>query len=205
MRCRDLEPVLAGWLYRENSPGEEEALKRHLDGCEACREQIERLDRVRAILREARPEPSAAPRVLVLRPRRPALWPVAAALAGAAVLASTAAFLAGRASHRLPAALDGGTEASAPVPVARQGEPGESVPPARQVRDATAEPVVTAQELDRRLAELERRLRRQSEADIRDVLTEIAGLEQRTSARIARTQDALRYVALAGSPGISEQ
>lgn len=201
MRCRDLGPVLAGWLYREISPGEEEALKRHLDGCEACRREIERLDRARAILREARPEVPAPPRILILRPRGPAAWPVAAALAGAVVLASGSAFLAGRASRR-PAAAPA---ANSPVAVSGQREPDEAVLPVSQPRDATAEPVVTQQQLDRRLAELERRLRRQREADIHDVLAEIAGLEQRTSARIARTQDALRYVALASSPGISEQ
>lgn len=208
MRCYDLEPVLAGWLYREISPAEEETLKRHLERCESCRGQIERLERVRTLLREARPDVPAAPRILLLRPRRAPVWAVAAALAGAAVLASASAFLAGRASLQSPAASTARTDPAAPVPrpvAARQGEPSGDVLPAHQVRDLVAEVAVTQQDLDRRLAQLERRLQRQREADLRAVFEEIAGLEQRTSARIARTRDALRYVALASNPAISEQ
>ncbi len=208
MACREFEPMIAGWLYEEISPAEVGALKAHLEGCASCRAELERARLAREALREARPEVPLAPRILVVRPRTSTRWALAAALLGAASLA-TAAFLAGRslpsrATSASPLVAESPPQtplfqATGTADVARAETAGRVVPA------TSTEGAVTREELERRLALLESRLRRQRTMELDEVMAEIAGVEARTAAKIGQTRDALRYVALASQPEISEQ
>lgn len=41
--CQDIAERVAPWLDQQLSPGETELMERHLDGCAACRDRIERV------------------------------------------------------------------------------------------------------------------------------------------------------------------
>jgi hypothetical protein len=205
MNCRQLDPMFAGWLYGELSPEEEKAVREHLEACRDCRERAEHLRSVRRLLGEVRPIPPDAPRILLLRPAPWTPWAAAAALLGAAILGATLANFAGRIA-REPQREMPGIRAPEPRAAVAAGPPpaGPASPPEQRLDSPTGRPL-TEQDLERRLAELERKLRRQRERELQAVFAEIAGVEMRTADSLARTQEALRFVALANSPGVSEQ
>lgn len=89
-----LEEALSAWLDDELAPAARREAARHLEGCPACRSELDLVARARAAVRALPvrlPPPGfledlAPPGVLVLRPRRRAVWALAAAAASVAAL-----------------------------------------------------------------------------------------------------------------------
>lgn len=47
---RQIERQLSAYLDRELSPGDDDRIRRHLEGCDACREEMARLARLKSIM-----------------------------------------------------------------------------------------------------------------------------------------------------------
>jgi anti-sigma factor RsiW len=89
-----LEEALSAWLDDELAPAARREADRHLEGCPVCRQELDLVAWARAAVR-ALPvrlppadflEDLVPPGVLVLRPRRRAVWALAAAAASVAAL-----------------------------------------------------------------------------------------------------------------------
>ncbi len=218
MACERWEETLVAALYDEIEPDRKQALESHLETCPGCRESFEELAAARTALRRAEPRlPNAPPVVLLDAPRR---WgwrwtSFAAGFACASVLLA-AGVLAGM---RLAAAPAAGTPpepttadagASVPAAVASRLDALERELRARQDSRLAAaveemrDQSVTPGQLDTRLASFEGSLDRRRREDVRLLLGEILAAEVRSGAAISETQKALRYVAAANRPGMSE-
>jgi hypothetical protein len=218
MSCERWQEAILGRLYAELEPEEDRALTSHLEACGACVASLEDLRRVRVSLRENEPEVPRLPRVMVLRdaPRlRPAL--LAASLATAALLAGAGAgagYALGRQGTRAEktvpivgsssaATLDPATEALIRQEVASRLD---ALRASAQPDAAAAIPAgVTKDEFQTALTKLERRMETNRAADFGYMMGEIEASEVRTGARIGQTNQALRYVALASNPNVSER
>ena len=219
MSCNLWNERLIEHLYGESEPGASAALEEHLASCDACRSRLDALRGVRTLMRDHEPEVPRAPRVLVLRDRTAARpWLMAASLLGAALLAGAGAG-AGYAvvAGRGPSGSDAPTVVAVPTEdlvrqeVDRQvaaiqasldaaaRAKGPSAPPAAEPR------AVTEPEMKSALATLERKWNGTRAADLGYVLDRLDASEVRTGARIGQTNQALRYVALANNPHVTQQ
>ncbi|MDR7402444.1 MAG: anti-sigma factor [Armatimonadota bacterium] len=87
---------LSAYLDRELPPDDEQEVREHLAGCDACQEELRRLQAVRAILRRL-PEPRAPADLAAVwgrRGRAGRRWPATARIALAAVAAAVIVLLA---------------------------------------------------------------------------------------------------------------
>lgn len=211
MSCKSWKEALVGRLFEELTPEEERRLSDHLDGCEACRVDLDKLSDARRLLREAEPEIPSTPRVVMLTPRPARSW-----LAFAAGFACAALLLgAGLAGGWYLAA--GSLQTDGPGEIALA--PGPLTDP--RVIEALQEQVddnqrriqtlfadrpqsvnsqlpkvryVTQQELDTGLQDFGREVERRRAQDLGLLLQEIG-----------QTQETLRFVVLANDPRISAQ
>ncbi|HJQ98225.1 MAG TPA: zf-HC2 domain-containing protein [Candidatus Polarisedimenticolaceae bacterium] len=213
MSCERWQEALAGRIYGENDPADDRALESHLESCRACRAALDGLQRVRVLLRENEPEVERPPRVVVLRdtPRfRPAL--LAASLVGAALLAGVGAGAGYAVGHRGapapgPAVATAPTAAEIDAMVQKQVDARLAAFQATmkpETQPATA-PGVTHDDMKTELAKFERRLDNKYAAAYDDLAGQIEASEVRTGARIGQTNQALRYVALASNPNVTER
>lgn len=214
MSCDTWQEAIVGRLYGEIDPAEDRALESHLETCVACRGALDEMRRLRVVLRENEPAVDRPPRVVVLRDAsrfRPAL--LAASLIGAALLAGVGAGV-GYAVGREAA------PAAAPVTVADTKATEELVQKEVDRRIAAlaasmkTEPAksptmpatgVTPEDLDARFAKFERRMDNKYAEQLDYTLGQIEASETRTGARIGQTNQALRYVALASNPNVTER
>jgi anti-sigma factor RsiW len=89
MECQAVRQQLSAWLDAELDEAEEAALTAHLDGCEACRREWQKLSALDAALSrlEAPVPPGLAEKVLArVRPPRRRQWVQSVALAACLVL-----------------------------------------------------------------------------------------------------------------------
>ena len=220
MSCARWNESLTERLYGEIAPEAAAALEAHLGTCASCRATLDDFQHVRTVLRAHEPPVPNVPRVVVLsaRPRvRPEL--LAASLLLATVLCG-AGYALGT-GRRAVSATDGGaapavTMAPTEDLVRREvdrrlaawvgSHAGASArTPESSSGDTTAEPPVSTAALRAELAKIERRMNGARAADLDYVLDQIAASEFRVGARIGKTNQALRTVALASNPGIDEQ
>ena len=211
MSCDTWQEAIVGRLYGEIEAAEDRALESHLETCVACRGALDEMRRLRVVMQENEPEVGRPPRVVVLRDSsrfRPAL--LAASLVGAALLAGVGAG-AGYAVGRQNA------PAVAPVTVAntvatdarirelegRLAALSSSLKAAPQTVPAATG--VTEDGLQAAFAKFERRLDNKYGAAYDDLASQIEASETRTGARIGQTNQALRYVALASNPNVTER
>jgi predicted anti-sigma-YlaC factor YlaD len=80
MKCRNIQKKLSAYQDRELKPEEKEQISRHLENCQSCREQYEKLERVWQTLeefQEIRPDPWFYPQLVrkVKEPRERSLLP----------------------------------------------------------------------------------------------------------------------------------
>lgn len=225
MRCEDFREHLVGRIYGELEPHEEERLSGHLSECPACTEELEGLDRTRGILRASLPDVPAAPRVVLLAPRasRIPMLAVAASLAGIGLLSGLAVAWAWQARGAAEMLAQRATVA-APVQTmpATNGVSREEMEHwfdarmSQMLEDrTTARPAsrtgtgsgrtLTKPELDALLTRMEKKLDRNRSADVEYLLNEITAAEARTGLQLGETQQAIRYLALASDPRITEQ
>lgn len=215
MACESWKERILERVCEEPDPGNAARLDEHLEGCEACREELARLAGARSALREAEPAVPVAPRVVVLAPSR-FLRPIPAFAAGIAcgAIAIAGAFWAGRSvapkavgPEAVPAASDvvrrSDLEAALASERQRSDRRIDEAEAAR--RDAVPAAVLTRQDLEAALGRLERRIETRRTSDVDWLLQEITASELRSGARIGQTREALRYVALASDPHVTAQ
>ena len=217
MRCDIWNERIIGRVYGEVDPADDAELSRHVAGCAACRATLEEFGVIRAMLREHEPPVPEIPKVVVLRDRRafrPAL--LAASIVGAALLAGAGAGAGYGWTHRAPAGAAPATAAASPSAdevqelvrreVARRLDAiaAERGPAATQA-SGPAPSALTREELRAELAKFERTINGARASDLDYMLDQIAASEARTGNRIGQTNQALRYVALASNPQVSEQ
>ncbi len=220
MACAGQEERIVADLYGELPHDEREEFARHLAACETCRCERQELEAVRSYVQEARPAVPATPRVVVLRPR-PARLPslaIAASLAAVGMLAGVALSWSYQAKRATELAAQAGATGAANVDLALLPTRSqlEEIMDAKlaQFRDeqqraaerTVAQPaLLTRSELDDRLSRMERKIDRTRSDDVRYLLGEMEGVENRTGMRLGQTQEAIRYLALASDPRISER
>jgi hypothetical protein len=217
MACERWQEAILDRLYDEIGPVEDRALEAHLADCTACRGTIAEMRRVRTILREHEPEVPRAPRVMVLGRTsglRPAL--LAASLGAAALLAGAGAGAGYALGRQTAAPAPPVAVAASPTPVdeaatqalirqeidRRIAELAASRPSTEPQAAAAG---VTKEDLQSALAKLERKLDGYRASDLNYMQAQIEASEDRTGSRIGQTNQALRYVALASNPNVSER
>ena len=227
MSCERWKPVLVAHLYDEIDAAERAALTEHLAGCADCRREMEELAVARERIREVELDVPSAPRLLVLssRPRARLVLAFAAGVACALLLGAAA----GVAGYRL---AGGGASAATGVasePVTASGDDAirrevdrrwsaleaelkaradgtrPASPASQAVPARTRDVAITREQLETALSRFERRMNASRSSDIDYVLNQIAASEERTGFRIGETRQALRYVALANNPALSEK
>lgn len=229
MSCEPFKPALVAHLYDEIDDSERAALIEHLAGCEACRREVEELAAARERIRSADLDVPAAPRLLVLSPRPRARLALAfAAGIASALLLGAAAGVVGYRFGGTGIAVAGPTGSSVePVSAgsdeairrevdrrwsameaqlkARVDGTRPAALPSQAVPARTDAVPVTREQLETALSRFERRINASRASDIDYVLNQIAASEQRTGFRIGETRQALRYVALANNPALTEK
>ena len=80
MKCRSVQKKLSAYQDRELKPGEQQEISRHLQSCQSCREQYEKLDwlwQTLGEIEEIRPDPWFYPHLIrkIKEPREQGLWP----------------------------------------------------------------------------------------------------------------------------------
>ncbi len=223
MSCKEWKEHLIARLYRELDPEEDERLSRHLATCAACVLELGELTRTGEFFRASAGDVPSAPRVVLLAARSSRLpfLAFAASLAGVGLLSGLAVAWAWQAR--------GTAEGLArSVPAVGQTDPrthGMSreemekwlearLEGLRDERGARREPErlarpperpLTKPEVEALLARMERKLDRGRAADVQYLLGEMAAVEARTGLQLGETQQAIKYLALASDPRISEQ
>jgi len=225
MFCQGYEERALEMLYGELDPLDQQRFESHLGACESCRAELQALHRTRAVLQDAAPDVPVAPRVVILSaPRqRPPTWAIAAGVAGFGLLAgmalswswqaratatSLAADLAARQSQTIEtaAATPASMEAIIDQRVRDQVERYLAAHQGVQTPKAIdANEFLTASDVDARLTRFDRKLDRERANDLQYLLDQLANVEARTTARFGETEQALRYVALASDPRVSER
>jgi predicted anti-sigma-YlaC factor YlaD len=212
MSCDTWQEAIVGRLYGEIDPTQDRALESHLETCVACRGALDELGRLRVTLRENEPAVDRPPRVVVLRDAsrfRPAL--LAASIVGAALLAGVGAgvgYAVGRQSAPAAAPV---TVADAKATEELQKEVDRRIAAlaASLKAEASKSPTlvagVSSDELEARLAKFERRMDNKNAEALDYLAGQIEASETRTGARIGQTNQALRYVALASNPNVTER
>jgi anti-sigma factor RsiW len=216
MSCERWQEAMVGRLYGEIEPAEDRALESHLGACGPCRAALDELRDVRVLLRDNEPQVERPPRVVFLqdRPRfRPAL--MAASLVGAALLAGAGAgagyALGSRSAppaapvtaEKSAGSLDAATEALVKREV--ESRVAALLANATPASVPASAPGLTPDDLRTELAKFERKLDDKRAAEMDYMLGELEASEVRTGARIGQTNQALRYVALASNPNVTER
>jgi anti-sigma factor RsiW len=211
MACENHQSDLVALLYDDIEAADRARVVAHLAACPSCREAFAALETARGLVREAAPAVPRAPRVLVVgRPR--ARGRVALAFAAgisAALLAAGGAvagyvYGSGRASTAPSSAAD--TAVLVEQEVGRRWAALEASLAAARSPQATALPAaITKNDLETAIRRLERRIDGSRASDLDYVQNLITASERRTGSWIGETQKALRYVALANNPALSEQ
>lgn len=207
MACDLFKPRLIARLYDELDPAEGPPLDEHLRSCAACADELRALERTRLLLAAGAPRVPAAPRVMILGERtrlRPAMAFAAgiacAALLGAGGIATGAAWVRSRAE---PPSATVAQAPAVPEDLARRIAAIEASLVSNPVPKSPE--TITKQDLDASLKGLEKRINGSRAQDLDYILGQLAAYEQRTGASIGETRAALRYVALASNPNVSER
>jgi len=213
MSCEPYRPHLVGLLYDDIGDSDRAATVAHLASCESCRRDYAELAGVRAALRESAPDVPRAPRVLVVgsRASRPRTWLAFAAGIAAALLAAGGAatgyvYGSGRAATVRPVEPPPATADLVAREVDRRWQAlQQSVSEASLARSSPDAATITKDDLEAALRRLERKIDGSRASDLDYVQNLVAASERRTGNWIGETQKALRYVALANNPALSER
>ena len=228
MSCESFRESLVSRLYAELDPAEGERLDSHLEGCEACRSELEGLSNARARIRDAEPVAPPSPRVVVLSPRPsvPRYLSFAAGIGWGAVLLSVG-LVAGwnlAPAESRPTEIAGDSSAGSRVQAvpARSDDADTGVTlealeamqrkiddQERRIQTLTATTAMQAslsrQEYESGLARLRNDVDQQQADNLRFFFHEVRGVEERTNGRINETQQALQHIVLASDPRINAQ
>jgi anti-sigma factor RsiW len=212
MPCDNYRARLVALLYDDIDASDRADVASHLGSCAVCRESLAALDATRDALREAAPEVPRAPRVLVVGRRgawsRPGLA-FAAGVVGAVLAAGGGAAGYAYGIGRATAVPPTNPEIAAGVverEVDRRWQALEaSLAASRPAQGAAVPPAITKGDLEAALRRLERKIDGSRASDLEYMQNLVTASERRTGGWIGETQKALRYVALANNPALSEQ
>ncbi len=221
MSCMEWKEILVARVCGEIDDEESDRLSRHLSVCEECARAIGDLATTREVLRASAPDVPAAPRVVLLKPApsRLAFLGIAAGLAAVGVLSGIGLAWSWQAREELARIVSTGEVRPAPVVEAVSREEMETWLDTRLARfqaesDLTSPPArrqgpgarpLSKPEVEALLTRMERRIDRDRVADLDYLLKEVAAAEARTGLQLGETRNALRVLALASDPRISEQ
>jgi hypothetical protein len=228
MSCESFRESLVSRLYAELDPAENDRLDSHLEGCDACRSELEGLSATRARLRDAEPDVPPAPRVVVLSPRpaAPRYLSFAAGIGWGAVLLSAGLVAGWNLAPAEPRPTEiAGDSSAGPMPRAVPARSDDADTRAtlealdamrrkiddqeRRIQALTATPAMqarlTRQEYESGLARLRNDVDQQQADNLRFFFDEVRGVEERTNGRINETRQALHHIVLANDPRINAQ
>ena len=198
MSCKQWNDEWVARLYGELDPAEDRRLTEHLEACQACSDTLEELGSTREMLSHSAPQVPAAPRVVMLQPKRRFLQPVWSFAAGVACAALI--FVAGLvAAPRLV-----GSPSSAVVPAAVEQRLA-SLERARAEQRQLGETLLTRREMEQRIDSLTRDFEVTRARDVTFLMEEMAAVEMRTGSRIKTNRNAVRFALLASNPNLSER
>jgi len=221
MPCTEWKELLVARLYGDIDPQDSERLSRHLEACANCSGELEELAATRYTLRTSAPAVPPAPRVVLLTPApsRLSFLALAAGLAGIGVLAGMAAAWAWQA--RDSAARIASTGPTQPVPAVQavsrdemekwfearlaRLESEKALGSGSAQEPTPAQRPLTRSDVEAMLTRMARRIDRDRAADIDYLLREMTAAEARTGLRLGETQNAVRYLAMASDPRMSER
>jgi hypothetical protein len=212
MACDKWKERLVAGLYDELPGAERELLDRHLESCSECRAEMEELAGARESLRLAEPSVPYAPRVVVLdRPGRRSLswWNFAAGFACATLLLVVGAAAGWGLADRSDRTVIPAEEVRSADADFLQREDLDRALQAQEARfrsmmsEGRGE-LLSPADLDTRFASFESNLDQRRRNDLRFLLQEILAAEVRSGTAIDETQQAVRYLAVANHPGVSE-
>jgi hypothetical protein len=219
--CKEWNDDWIAHLYGELDADEEARLGRHLADCERCRETLDELSGARRVLQEAAPGVPAAPRLLVLRPRRfwQSGWAFAWGLACAALLFAAGIWAAPwivPAAHPAAAHDAAGPAVANQDGVLTQADLDRALAAQRERFEARlaafergagpgapAEEVATWERVEDELHRVRNEMRQEQARDFRLLLGEINRNEVRTASWIDENRNVLRY-ALRNNPSVSD-
>lgn len=215
MECKEWKEMMVAELYGELNPGDKALLDRHLSGCDHCRRELDELEAGRQILQEAEPLVPAAPRVVVLpspATRIRSWWSFAAGFAAASLLLAaglvTGWTMAGNTFGDRPASPQAINTDLLPAGLVYQEDLDAALRSNReQLHGGFAEPLpdtLSRQYLDNRLTTLASNMDQRRRDDLQFLLEQILASEMRSGVAIDETQKAVRYLAVANNPGMSE-
>lgn len=214
MACKHWKDDWVAHLYGELEATEEAILAEHLSGCSDCRQTLDGLSASRRMLQESAPWVPAAPRVVMVQPRR--VWQSGWAFAMGAACAAVV-FVVGvlvgpglLPESELPSVDPTSgllTRADLERALHQQQEQFETRLAAYEPR-ALGPPTLpatwlTRDELDDEMTRFRDEVRYEQARDFRILLGEITATEVRTASWIDENRDVLRY-ALRNNPGVEQ-
>ncbi len=191
MSCKEWKTEWVAWLYDELDGEELRAATLHLERCADCRATMDRLSYSQRVLKESAPAVPAAPRVVVLQPKRAwsPIWAFAAGAACAVVVFGLGFF-----------AAPGGP--SVPAPAIQQFENRLALLESGTTDNA---PPLTEAQLRQSLDRLERRFNRARQTDLEYLMQSITASELRTGSWLDQTHTAMNLLAMRQDPRFSER
>jgi len=227
MACEHWNPEWVARLYDELDPQEEQRAAEHVAGCADCRTTLEQLAASRRTLYDSAPEIPAAPRVVVLPPKRSAhpAWAFAAGIGLAASLFVGGWLVGVRGVTPAVDGMDGAAASEVAAVEALRSRPTHGEMQAAleaqqkwfeeqlaEVRQSASRPEpqvlaasMTPDQLDDAMRRLERKITLERARDFEFLVGEIAATERRAGTWVDETRNALRYVALQSDGRLSER
>ena len=217
MSCDNYRASLIGLIYDDIDDAERAETVAHLASCAACRDIMAGLEATRSQLRNLTPDVPRAPRVLVVgppaTPKRAWLGFAAGIVAAWLAAGGTAAGYAygsGRTAPTTPpanpAVAQQDIDRRVEQEVNRRWEALKTELASSRPAPAVVTPAaVTRDDLNAAMARLEKKIDGSRASDLDYMQNQIEASERRTGSWIGETQKALRYVALANDPSLSER
>jgi len=220
MPCNELNEQWVAKLYDELDPEEDRRLARHLEGCEDCRRALDELGQSRELLQASSPYVPASPHVVVLRPSglRQPLWAFASGLAAALLVFAVGLGVGYKALSAEPnaevpqaqARITSDAEARSALE-ARIGAleaqliQQASATPAETTPPEAVQAMVSRDQFEDGLRQLEKRVNFERARDMEFLLGEMTAVEWRAGKWVDETREAVQLAFLQSDPRFNER
>jgi len=220
MPCNEWNEQWVAKLYDELDPEEDRRLARHLEGCEDCRRALDELGQSRELLQASSPYVPASPHVVVLRPSglRQPLWAFASGLAAALLVFAVGLGVGYKALSAEPnaevpqaqARITSDAEARSALE-ARIGAleaqliQQASATPAETTPPEAVQAMVSRDQFEDGLRQLEKRVNFERARDMEFLLGEMTAVEWRAGKWVDETREAVQLAFLQSDPRFNER